>query len=215
MKREVSEEEGGGRSELKYESARSSKSEPNETVRWVGGTRSRRKYSRKKSDVERKVVLLQPIAWEGVLLGVHTDGAAPLSERVPLVQSDAGGPLGCRRRGGGGGGSQNPRRRARAGHPTCFLWRERCSTRLRSRPVREKKRRRSSPGPAAQVVVVLVTLVVMGAIVINSRVAVFVPCSVALGQSPSVWDARSPPPCPGLGGRSAGPTRENYRARAG
>ena len=79
----------------------------------------------------------------------------------------------------------------------------------------KKRRRRSSPGPAAQVVVVLVTLVVMGAIVINSRVAVFVPCSVALGQSPSVWDARSPPPCPGLGGRSAGPTRENYRARAG
>ena len=89
-------------------------------------------------------------------------------------------------------------------------------TRLRSRPVREKKKRRrgSSPGPAAQVVVVLVTLVVMGAIVINSRVAVFVPCSVALGQSPTGMLAR-PPPCPGLGGGSAGPTRENYRARAG
>ena len=50
-------------------------------------------------------------------------------------------------------------------------------------------------------VVVLVTLVVMGAIVINSRVAVFVPCSVALGQSPS----RSP--LPGIGREICGPKK--------
>ena len=71
----------------------------------------------------------------------------------------------------------------------------------------KKKRRRSSPGPAAQVVVVLVTLVVMGAIVINSRVAVFVPCSVALGQSPSEGCSLAPPPLPGIGREICGPKK--------